>query len=241
MLDGAFAIRDIYLRLLGPMKDLQKVKPLSSAGIMGVGWAFCGGESAARLGERYLAVDGIENCIRMLEEIEDGRLPEADFIELCACTQGCVGGCLTVENPYGARMRIKRLMKGLPVSRSRYDFRGGDRDLVKIDQELQYVPAFRLDQDRSVALEKLLKIDELERSLPGLDCGSCGAPSCHALAEDVVLGRASMEDCIFKVRERMQYMAGSGDADEYLPAPFRQRRSATRRAAEKESEGGSEI
>lgn len=50
-----------------------------------------------------------------------------------------------------------------------------------------------------------------------------------------------MEDCIFKVRERMQYMAGSGDADEYLPAPFRQRRSATRRAAEKESEGGSEI
>ncbi len=241
VLDGAFAIRDIYLRLLGPMKDLQKVKPLSSAGIMGVGWAFCGGESAARLGERYLAVDGIENCIRMLEEIEDGRLPEADFIELCACTQGCVGGCLTVENPYGARMRIKRLMKGLPVSRSRYDFRGGDRDLVKIDQELQYVPAFRLDQDRSVALEKLLKIDELERSLPGLDCGSCGAPSCHALAEDVVLGRASMEDCIFKVRERMQYMAGSGDADEYLPAPFRQRRSATRRAAEKESEGGSEI
>lgn len=50
-----------------------------------------------------------------------------------------------------------------------------------------------------------------------------------------------MEDCIFKVRERMQYMAGSGDADEYLPAPFRQRRSAARRAAEKESEGGSEI
>ena len=42
---------------------------------MGVGWAFCGGESAARLGEQYLAVDGIENCIRMLEEIEDGRLP----------------------------------------------------------------------------------------------------------------------------------------------------------------------
>ena len=45
-----------------------------------------------------------------------------------------------------------------------------------------------------------------------------------ALAEDVVLGRASEEDCIFKVRERMQYMAGTGDADEYLPAPFRKRK-----------------
>ena len=224
VLDGAFAIRDIYLRLLGPMKELQELESLSSAGIMGVGWAYCGGESAARLGESYLAVDGIGNCIRMLEEIEDGRLPEADFIELSACVQGCVGGCLTVENPYGARMRIKNLMKGLPVSRNRFNLKGEDRDLVCFDKELQYVPAFLLDEDRSLAMEKLMKIDELYRALPGLDCGSCGAPSCHALAEDVVLGRASEEDCIFKVRERMQYMAGTGDADEYLPAPFRKRK-----------------
>ena len=240
VLDGAFAIRDIYLRLLGPMRDLQEVKPLSSAGIMGVGWAFCGGEAAARLGQSYLAVDGIENCIRMLEEIEDGRLPEADFIELNACTQGCVGGCLNVENPYGAQMRIKKLMKGLPVSMSRFSFRDGNQEMIKFDRELQYLPAFRLDQDRGVALEKLLKIDELERSLPGLDCGSCGAPSCHALAEDVVLGRATVEDCIFKVRERMQYMAGTGDADEYLPAPFRQRRTPEpSQGPDKKAEGGS--
>ena len=223
VLDGAFAIRDIYLRLLGPMKDLKEVRPLSSAGIMGVGWAYCGGESAARLGEPYLAVDGIENCIQMLEEIEDGRLPEADFIELAACTQGCVGGCLTVENPYGARMRIKNLMKGLPVSRNRFDYRGGDRELVKSDREIQYVPAFLLDQDRAAALEKMIRVEELQRTLPGLDCGSCGAPSCHAFAEDVILGRASEEDCIFKMRERMQYMTGESDADEYLPAPFRHR------------------
>jgi hypothetical protein len=39
VLDGAFAIRDIYLRLLGPMKELQELESLSSAGIMGVGWA----------------------------------------------------------------------------------------------------------------------------------------------------------------------------------------------------------
>ena len=225
VLDGAFSIRDIYLRLLGPMRDLKRLQPLSSAGILGLGWAYCGGESAARLGQSYLAVDGIENCIRMLEEIEDGRLPEADFIELCACTQGCVGGCFNVENPYGARMRIKRLMRGLPVSRNRFDLRGPDRDLVKFNRELQYHPALRLDQDRGVAMEKLMKIADLAHSLPGLDCGSCGAPSCHALAEDVVLGRASLEDCIFKVRKRMQDMAGTGDADEYLPAPFRQRRA----------------
>lgn len=224
VIDGAFAIREVYLSLLAPMKELTELKPLSSAGIMGVGWAFCGGESAARLGESYLAVDGIENCIRMLEEIEDGRLPEADFIELAACVQGCVGGCLNVENPYGARMRIKNLMKGLPVSRSRFSYQGKERDIVRFERELQFVPSFQLDEDRGVAMEKLMRIDDLEHTLPGLDCGSCGAPSCHALAEDVVLGRASDEDCIFKVRERTQYMAGTGDADEYLPAPFRRRR-----------------
>ena len=74
----------------------------------------------ARIAERCVAVDGIENVIRMLEEIEDDRLPETDFLELSACTQGCVGGCFTVENPYAARMRLKGLMKGLPVSRNRF-------------------------------------------------------------------------------------------------------------------------
>lgn len=225
VIDGAFSIRDIYLKLLSPMKKLEELQPLSSAGIMGVGWAYCGGESAARLGQRYLAVDGIDNVIRMLEEIEDGRLPEADFIELSACVEGCVGGCLTMENPFGAHMRIKKLMRGLPVSRNRVSDLGESEELIHSDKELEYLPVLLLDTDRAAALEKLLKIEEIETNLPGLHCGSCGAPSCHAFAEDIVLGRASEDDCIFKVRERMQYMTGESDADEYLPAPFRQQRN----------------
>lgn len=223
VLDGAFAIRDVYLRLLSPMKHLERVEPLSTAGIWGLGWAACGGESAARLSQRCVAVDGITNVIRMLEEIEDGRLPEADFLELSACTQGCVGGCFTVENPYAARMRLKGLMKGLPVSRNRFLLLGEDRDIVKRNKELQYVPAFVLDHNREQAMAKQLKIQQLEEHLPGLHCGSCGAPSCHAFAEDVVLGRASEDDCIFKVRERMlqEIAGGSATADDYLPAPFR--------------------
>jgi len=221
VLDGAFSIRDVYLKLLGPMKELEEIKPLSSAGMMGVGWAYSGGESAARMDERYVAVDGIENVIRMLEEIEDGRQPEVGFIELSACVQGCVGGCLTVENPYIAQMRVKKIMKHLPVSRNRFIFNMDTADLLRTDRELEYVPVFVLDEDRALAMEKMGRIKEMRSHLPGLDCGSCGAPSCHAFAEDVVLGRANPEDCIFKVRERMQYVAGGGDADEYLPAPFR--------------------
>ena len=227
VLDGAFAIRDVYLALLGPMKKLDKdnLKPLSASGILGVGWAYVGGESAGRLRERYVAVDGIDNVIRMLEDIEDGRLPEADFVELRACTQGCVGGCLNVENPFGARMRLKKLMRDLPVSRTRFVPGGPEQDILQYTQKPEYLPSLQLDPDRGRAMEKMFRIQELEKQLPGLRCGSCGAPSCRAFAEDVVMGRASEDDCIFKVRERMQHMAGRDDADEYLPAPFRRRRS----------------
>lgn len=226
VLDGAFAIRDVYLALLGPMKKLDKdnLKPLSASGILGVGWAYVGGESAGRLRERYVAVDGIDNVIRMLEDIEDGRLPEADFVELRACTQGCVGGCLNVENPFGARMRLKKLMRDLPVSRTRFVPGGPEQDILQYTQKPEYLPSLQLDPDRGRAMEKMFRIQELEKQLPGLRCGSCGAPSCHAFAEDVVMGRASVDDCIFKMRERMQHMAGNTAADEYLPAPFRRRK-----------------
>jgi Na+-translocating ferredoxin:NAD+ oxidoreductase RNF subunit RnfB len=37
----------------------------------------------------------------------------------------------------------------------------------------------------------------LKKQLPGIDCGACGAPSCEALAEDVVCGLALPDSCIF--------------------------------------------
>ena len=52
----------------------------------------------------------------MLEELEDEKLNDIDFIELNACTGGCVGGVLTVENPFVARARLQRLRRYLPVS-----------------------------------------------------------------------------------------------------------------------------
>lgn len=227
VLDGAFAIRDVYLALLEPMRrlDPENLRPMAAAGITGVGWAYAGGESLSRRDERYVAVDGIDNVIRMLEDIEDGRLPEADFIELRACTQGCVGGCLNVENPFTAKMRLKKLMRELPVSRTRYHTGSPVDEIMKTTQKPEFLPTFLLDPDRRKAMEKMKRIQELEAQLPGLRCGSCGAPSCHAFAEDVVMGRASEEDCIFKVRERMQHMTGNTDADEYLPAPFRRRKA----------------
>jgi Na+-translocating ferredoxin:NAD+ oxidoreductase RNF subunit RnfB len=46
------------------------------------------------------------------------------------------------------------------------------------------------------AIEKLARIDKLRRSLPDSDCGWCGAPTCAALAEDIVRGRAAPDACV---------------------------------------------
>ena len=221
VLDGALSMSDIYVRLLGVMKHDGAPKTLAKSGIMGIGWATSGGESAALLGERYIAVDGIENVIKVLSDVEDGNLNDLEFIEVNACTQGCVGGCLTVENPFVAKTRIKRLMKYLPVSRNKVSEEDQTQARLLWDTPLRTTQTARLDEDMQTAMAKLAKIEALVEALPGLDCGSCGAPSCRALAEDIVMGVASEEDCIFRMRERMQYMSGTGDADEYLPPPFR--------------------
>ena len=56
------------------------------------------------------------------------------------------------------------------------------------------------------------RADEIAETLPKLDCGSCGAPSCHALAEDVALGLASEDDCIVRLRRRLQDVEGEDNA-----------------------------
>ena len=222
VIDGAISMADIYKRLLPAMRKITEPKKLSKSGIVGIGWARSGGEASGLLvGERYLAVDGIDNIIKILSDFEDGRLSEVSFLELNACTQGCVGGCLAVENPYVAKGRINRLMRNLPVSRNKAsEF---TYENIHADRELEYQPVGQLDENWEVALQKYARIEALKEELPGLDCGSCGAPSCRALAEDIVMGYASEEDCIFKMRERMLYITGGNedDADAYLPPPFR--------------------
>lgn len=146
--------------------------------------------------DKYLAADGIENAIQVLEEIEDDKLNHLDFVELSACPGGCVGGVMNVENPFVARAKIQALRKFLPVSLNRYDSRVEDYSQYCWTTPVEYLPAFRLDEDTGKALEKLRLIEKINASLPGLDCGLCGAPSCRAYAEDIVNGRVTTERCV---------------------------------------------
>ena len=160
-----------------------------------------GGEAAATLHERYLAADGIENVIRVLEDMEDEKLRGLDFVELNACSAGCVGGVLNIENPYVAAVRLKRLARYRPVSCNHI----GDviPPEAKWDRELDYSPVMQLDKNPMRAMEMLGRMGEIEGRLRGLDCGSCGAPSCRALAEDIVRGYAAEDSCIYVLQEKL--------------------------------------
>ena len=58
-----------------------------------------------------------------------------------------------------------------------------------------------LDPNIGKAIQKMEKAEEILKKLPGIDCGSCGAPTCRALAEDIVNDRAREVDCIFRLKE----------------------------------------
>ncbi len=207
--DGALAMSAVYAECLRWWDAARPLPGWPRASGAGLGWGRAGGETVA-VGGSSLAVDGIHNVIRLLEEVERRRWPEIEFIEAQACTGGCVGGCLAVENPFIARLRLRRLAaaRGAQGERAFDDLEerltGG---YFGFNRSLQARPVLRLDDDVERALSKLRRLEATETSLPGLDCGSCGSPSCRALAEDIVRGLAYETDCVFKLRERVHTLA----------------------------------
>ena len=136
--------------------------------------------------------------------MEDDKLEDVEFVEALACQGGCLGGPLTVENLYVAKTKIKKVIdeaksKGFSANyEEKYDY-----DLVW-KGDFEYRPIMKLDQDFAVAMKKLEELERIDKGLPGLDCGACGAPTCRALAEDIVRGNANETDCIFKLREKIR-------------------------------------
>lgn len=204
-IDGVLAISDIYKPLLSVMNLIKSEPPiLHSCGLTGISWAYTGGEATALLRSKYLAADAIGNVISVLENIEDEKLTDLDFVELSACHAGCVGGCLTIENPFVAITRIRRLRKYLPVSATRLSDFGVDENSFDWDEKEDGNMAMRLDTDLARAMEKMKEIQRIEKILPGIDCAACGSPSCYAFAEDVVAGHAKEADCVFVMRDRLK-------------------------------------
>lgn len=203
--NGVFSIKSVYFKLLKQMSKLKEPEDLLKAGYKGVRWASIGGEARALKTQNVLSVDGIRNVVRIFEQLEDDKLDDVDFIEACACTGGCLGGPLTVENLYVARNRQRQhrdITPAIlePVSKE-------EMENCMFETYPQYLDITTLDADRTEAMKKLRRMNEICEELPKLDCGACGAPSCRALSEDIVQGKANATDCVFVLRQKVRDLA----------------------------------
>lgn len=202
--DYVVSMSDIYFELLNVMKAGAPVGiPVSRTGMIGLSWASTGGEATAVFNEKYLAADGIENVVRVLEEIDNGSFSGLEFVELNACPGGCVGGVMAVVNPYIAKARLQNLRRYLPVSENHAEEGEG------IPKELEEKAIFdysspTIGKNRADSLRILLESEELKKQLPGIDCGSCGSPTCAAFARDVARGNVDFSECVVFMREALK-------------------------------------
>ncbi|MBQ5889436.1 MAG: 4Fe-4S binding protein [Clostridia bacterium] len=205
-IDGVIGICEVYHQLVATMEKLDKVDAIANSGLIGVSWAIDGGESAALMSSHYLFAGGIENVMNVLEEIEEKKFKRLHFVELRACDAGCVGGILTVKNPFMAKARTQILRKYLPVSMNHLETDGIPTEML-LGASINPVEGMKLSDNLFDALAIMQKIDGIEKKLPGLDCGACGSPSCKTFAEDVALGYSTENDCVFIMRDQVQHFA----------------------------------
>ena len=212
-IDYVVSMSDIYFGLLSKMKADETPTVESESGVVGISWASSGGEASALMNDHYLAADGIENIIRVLDEIETGHFPDLEFVELNACPGGCVGGVMAVENPYIARVRLQTIRRYMPVMMNYLtdDPKTPIPDVMLGTKPGEYSSADQLHHDRHMSFKMMFEIEKIAKELPGMDCGSCGAPTCRAHAEDIVKGESTLDNCVIRMRELLKLKEQDGE------------------------------
>ena len=201
IVDGVINMGELYNLIMRVISKTEKRsssefrKYLSRDGIV---WSLPRGETR-HFPSKAISIDGIHNVVKFLERLENDDVPELDFIELKSCSQGCAGGILMNGNRFLTAERLQKRSKRYPFA-SLYNLEKKEDAYIQDKLKLQKFDsnfAFQLDTDKTKALEKIQKAENILCQLPGIDCGACGAPNCHALAEDMVQQQAKMSDCVF--------------------------------------------
>jgi ferredoxin len=173
-------------------------------------WALLGGESrhiSATLGRPLvsISVSGIRNVRDVLDELELGRLHCVEYLECRMCNQGCLGGVATAESRFMSLVRLQNLNINwtLTAEERQRLIELYKTDLWRFREPVKPMAQEALSDDIPTAMARLAKMNEFHALLPGIDCGSCGRPSCRAMAADLARGEGEITDCIFKLKERV--------------------------------------
>jgi iron only hydrogenase large subunit-like protein len=201
--DGVYSIKDVYSVLLPQIVAIKEEfteKDVPKDFSFNAGWATLGGITRAVEMENWLAVSGLDHVMKILDDIENSKLRNIDFVEALACMLGCIGGKFNVESPYVARTNsIKQ--------RAKYENRieTNDEEIEEnlkkgyyfIENPILPRPTKYFDTDLETSIKRMKEKERVYKKLRQIDCGYCGAPTCMAFAEDYVRGEAKLTDCIF--------------------------------------------
>ena len=209
-IDGNIAISYIYPKMIPVMNEIgSNPDPVFDLEHTKIGWIDSSGSNFNEVSDNRLTAEGLENVLKILEGLEDDKYQDYDFIDLHACPGSCLGGALTVENPYVARERLRRLNKAIGQKISEADL--GEVPEMYWNEKIEFSDVYRLGKTMKEGISLLNAVETLKSRFPGFNCGSCGAPTCRALAEDIVRGNASVNDCIYIYRDTIHELADEID------------------------------
>jgi Na+-translocating ferredoxin:NAD+ oxidoreductase RNF subunit RnfB len=211
-IDGTIAISEIYQSVVQALSRIENKSEGKEIRGLGLGWPIVGGQVACLKAEECVSVAGLNDVTRIFEEIENGKLKDIQYIECHSCPSACVGGSLTVENPYIARGRVMKMVKqfGSVPCQDREKIRGlYQKNFFSLVGKIAPTPMQPLANDVSKAIQKMHQKKEIYEQLPKIDCGACGSPSCSVFAEDVVKNNAKIDDCIFVAVKKFETLTNN--------------------------------
>lgn len=207
LVDRTMGIKDVYAQISSQLYQMQKTDIKTSTyeyesskiSANCLRWGTSGGEIAGINSDKTLAVSGLRETIAYLEKIEMGLFRDIEYIEFRTCTEGCVGGALNAVDRYIAKNTILKMLRKFGPER----YMPRDKVLLRDENgwalsdmtqdELQRI--FGVYREH-ISIEQLEEIEKLLKKIKGKDCAICGAPDCRTFAEDIVAGKATLDDCV---------------------------------------------
>ena len=149
-------------------------------------------------GYTYLALDGVENCITALKDIESGKIHNC-FIEMSACIGSCIGG--PVMEKYH-RSPVHDYMSVAQYAGTR-DFNGAQPDALALKKHFTMIDHKAMQPAEYEITAVLRQMGKFKPS-DELNCGSCGYNSCREKAIAIVQGKAEISMCLPFLKDKAE-------------------------------------
>jgi PAS domain-containing protein len=148
---------------------------------------------------RYLSVDGTENCIEALKDIESGGLHKC-FIEMSSCKNSCIGG--PVMEKYHNTTPLKDYFEVVNYAGSK-DFEVEQLSKEVLHKDFELIKSKKEIPDESEIKTIMTQMGKTKKE-DELNCGSCGYNSCREKAIAIYQGKADLSMCLPFLKEKAE-------------------------------------